>query len=179
MTDKPFDLNAIVDPALNEEQDLLEWLGRLATHVRYVGSPGDWKVEFTYNGIETSATGTSMAEAAAEALTWVSANTPPLEEMQVYHLSQNVNQSKYAYSACIVIAPSRHAAQLTHPQAKHVTWNGKEWVYSYVKGDRLSKSKKDKVVNNAWAHPNQITVTCVGIAAPGLPPQVICNFQNF
>ncbi len=181
MTNKPFDINAIVGPTLNEESDLLEWLGRVASNVRYVGTPSDWKVEFTYNGIETSATGTSMAEAAAEALTYISANTPPLEEMQVYHLSQNVNQSKYAYSACIVIAPSRQAARLTHPQANSVTWNGKEWVYTYAsaihKGNR--RSKEGKVVSNSWANPSQVTVTCIGIAAPGLPPQVVCTFQNY
>ena len=82
--------------------------------------------------------------------------------MKLYHLTQETVTGYDTYSDCVVVAPSREAAQQIHPN--------------------FSKSKlADAIKLNhpwiyfAWPQPDQVTVTYIGEAATHLiEGTVIC-----
>ncbi len=92
--------------------------------------------------------------------------------MNIYKLSRPFHKPGPSVDVCrgaIVVAADEAAAQLTYPMVDQASptrqWNGEGW-------GRDTSASQDML----WdIHPDDVVVTFVGTAAPGLPPGVLLS----
>lgn len=80
--------------------------------------------------------------------------------MNLYHISQVVNDNYDTYDSAVVAAETEESARMTHPSPSKVPWNGKEGRYS------------------DWTYAAAVKVKLIGTAIDGTPAGVICASFN-
>lgn len=78
--------------------------------------------------------------------------------MNIYLISQTVNDDYDTYDSAVVCAESSDAARLIHPHPTGCS------VENYDSGD--------------WAYPADVSVKCIGVAKLDTPEGVICSSFN-
>jgi|TARA_B110000902_G_scaffold240021_1_gene289189 hypothetical protein len=85
--------------------------------------------------------------------------------MNLYKISQSVNNDYNTYDSAIVAAPDEDKARVMHP-------NGH-------KSDRLDRRQLSSHVVGTWVrHSGDVTVELIGVAADGTQRSVICSSFN-
>jgi len=85
--------------------------------------------------------------------------------MNLYKISQTVNNGWDTYDSAIVAAPDADKARVMHP-------NG-------GKSDRLDRKTAGQFNMRDWVvYPSDVTVELVGVAADGIQRSVICSSFN-
>jgi len=80
--------------------------------------------------------------------------------MNIYLISQGVNDDYDTYDSAVVIAATLDDAQLMHPE-------GAQW-----RDGRWSRG------GNTWAPPEKVAAQMIGTAGPNDTPNVICASFN-
>lgn len=100
--------------------------------------------------------------------------------MNLYLLEQREFRGYDTYSAVMVRAESPEAAKQLHPNGT-CTWDGRGWARPRDFADQPPTYAGGWASSpHGWAScPDNVTVTLLGAALPGLPPAVIlANFTN-
>jgi len=81
--------------------------------------------------------------------------------MNLYLIQQDTNLGYDTYDSAVVIATSEEEAKTIHPDGHR--WEGGKW------------SENDWGV---WTVPDNVTVTCIGVATQGQVGDVVCASFN-
>ncbi len=85
--------------------------------------------------------------------------------MNLYKISQSVNNDYDTYDSAIVAAPDEDKARVMHP-------NG-------IKSERLDRKTPISFSMGDWVvYPSDVTVELIGVAADGTQRSVICSSFN-
>lgn len=92
--------------------------------------------------------------------------------LNIYKIRRTADTWSFdVFDSAVVVAASAEDAAKTYPDAESPLlgapfWNGTAWVYH---------RSQQPMTNSAWVSPDEVTVTLIGTAAPGMEPQVVCS----
>jgi hypothetical protein len=99
--------------------------------------------------------------------------------MNIYLISQTVNDDYDTYDSAVVAAEDERQAQTTYPDTN---WRGKKYVWKEEHQDwfhdRLDGSTVAMGDFNSWCHPDKVTVKWLGVAVEGIEAGPICASFN-
>jgi hypothetical protein len=97
--------------------------------------------------------------------------------MNLYLISQGVNNDYDTYDSAVVVAEDEESARKIYPAINDFvyTYHDDSWWWIWP-GHTTSESKE--VHNYCWADADQVDVEYLGKAAPGVEAGVICSSFN-
>lgn len=88
--------------------------------------------------------------------------------MNLYLLTQNSQEDRYAYRSCIVAASDSAKARKIHPSGNR-HWDGVMW-----KDPRFQEETPEEETPDWASNPRKVRVRLVGVAVEGVQTGVLC-----
>lgn len=79
--------------------------------------------------------------------------------MNLYLISQNINNGYDTYDTALVAANNEEEARLISPDG-YLEWSEEKDSWAYPDGDKRATN------NGAWVKPSKVSVELIGIASP-------------
>ncbi|MEE8666884.1 MAG: hypothetical protein SOI13_01390 [Bifidobacterium mongoliense] len=90
------------------------------------------------------------------------------KQLNLYLISQNVNNDYDTYDSAVVAASDEEAARRTSPS---------EW-FDVVYEDKADAKSHDDKPDSTWTTADNVSVKLIGTAADGVEPGRICSSYN-
>ena len=92
--------------------------------------------------------------------------------MNLYFVSQQANDNYDSYDSAVICAESEEAARYRHPTINwEVRWQNDRWEWE-INGSWVDYQ------DSSWTHPDNVSVTLIGVADPSIPAGVVCASFN-
>jgi hypothetical protein len=99
--------------------------------------------------------------------------------VKLWLLTQTTNKGFDTYDSCVVAASTEEAARLQHPWGNALEWRETRAAWCYTRDQDWYDEGDEPSHAGGWAYaPDQVQVTHVGDAAPGVTAGVVCASFN-
>lgn len=93
--------------------------------------------------------------------------------MNLYKVSQNVNNNYDTYSDFVVACETEEEARHTNPDPGYYKWHDNEWYFQYSDGTERGEGRKEY----SWCDPKEVKIELIGKAAEGVEGVVCASFH--
>ena len=92
--------------------------------------------------------------------------------MNLYKVSQNVNNTYDTYSDFIVVCETEDKARHTNP-GEYYKWHDDQWFFQYADGTESGEGRKE----HSWCDPKDVKVELIGKAKEGIVGVICSSFH--